>query len=45
MLVTGNPLDGITLYGPFSNGEEAFSYADRTRLTEWWTAPLHRPDP
>lgn len=44
IIVTGNPVDGLEFFGPFEDGEEAFNYADKNRLEEWWTANLQEVD-
>lgn len=45
VLIVGDPIDGITLYGPFSNGERAVEYAEqRFRSETWWATELHRSE-
>ena len=44
IVVTGNPVDGFTFYGPFPSGQEAVEWADNAGRgdcdTDWWVAPL-----
>lgn len=44
LLITGNPVDGFTYYGPFSDHDEASSLADRCDHSDWWICELVRPD-
>lgn len=39
-VAVGNPFDGITLYGPFTN-EEQEDFAAGLSGVEWWTIELH----
>lgn len=45
IVVTGNPVDGLTFTGPFDNHDDALMYAE-TRLTGdyWWVAPIEAAD-
>lgn len=44
VLLVGNPVDGIAVFGPFNNGEEANEWADdHLRNEEWWAVALNSP--
>lgn len=37
VLLVGDPVDGITLYGPFDNSEDAGDYAEQFHGNDtWW---------
>jgi len=41
VVITGNPVDGLDIYGPFATAEEANNWADCEQAGEdWWVAPL-----
>jgi len=41
----GNPFDGLTITGPFSDSEEAGDWAlDHVRHETWWIVELEDPD-
>lgn len=41
VIISGNPVDGIQLFGPYSNANEASEAAHTDkRLDDWWLAPL-----
>ena len=40
IVVVGNPVDGLTFYGPFKTEQDAIDAADRHTAEEWWIAPL-----
>jgi hypothetical protein len=43
IIVTGNPADGFTYYGPFKNFARAHEWAVNYRLLaerNWWAIPL-----
>lgn len=42
VIVIGNPIDGISLYGPFDDIEEAHEWAENNS-DEWWCAMLYEP--
>ena len=44
LLVTGNPVDGFGFVGPFEDTEAVSAYAERNRISEWWSCDLTRPD-
>lgn len=45
IVITGNPVDGFSIYGPYATKDEAIAAADNANLeTEWWIAPLESPD-
>lgn len=41
---TGNPFDGMFLWGPFATAEEASQWAQDLTV-EWHVVRLHAPDP
>jgi len=44
VVMVGNPIDGIELFGPFGTGAEATEYAEQQRFqSDWWVAPITRP--
>jgi hypothetical protein len=46
IVVSGNPADGFSFYGPFPGAAEGNVWADRTRRNaEWWVARLEFPFP
>ena len=41
VIISGNPVDGIQLFGPYNNANEASEAAHTDkRLDDWWLAPL-----
>lgn len=41
ILVTGNPVDGLSFIGPFTDDEEAMEYADQHYGgTDWWLTTI-----
>ncbi|WP_289101016.1 hypothetical protein [uncultured Marinobacter sp.] len=47
IVVAGNPMDGITFYGPFDDGNYANDWAeDELNNTgcDWWVSELTQPD-
>lgn len=42
VVIAGNPLAGLTIYGPFNNQEEASDAASLSGHDEWWIAPLEK---
>ena len=36
VIATGNPFDGVTLYGPFDDAEHAMLWADANVRDEGW---------
>lgn len=45
VIVSGNPIEGFQLEGPFDDREQAIEYADRQIGGDWWIAPLTPPTP
>lgn len=45
IIVTGNPVDGFTFYGPFEDGVEAQDWATAFLDGDWWGANLRQPEP
>lgn len=47
-VLTGDPVDGVVLYGPFPadhDGADAIDWAaDNLPGATWWTAPIHEAD-
>ncbi len=43
VLVTGNPINGITLYGPFDSDEEALEFGEHVGHDTWWLTYLEDP--
>ena len=43
VIISGNPVDGFEIYGPFATAEEAanFGNTDAHIDGDWWIAPLH----
>jgi hypothetical protein len=43
VIVAGNPIDGLSLYGNFKTAIEASEAAshDKTMPPEWWIAPVY----
>lgn len=42
ILITGNPANGFTFYGPFDVADDATSYAEFLRLDDsWHVCPLN----
>ena len=48
IVVVGNPIDGVKVYGPFKTAAHADDWAtchvDVGTLADWWIAPLHSPE-
>lgn len=42
IIVTGNPVDGLTFIGPFPDGEVSEDFLEP--LDEWWIAALGAPE-
>jgi len=41
VVLVGNPVDGLTIYGPFTTAEDANEWADSNiNADDWWVAPL-----
>lgn len=44
-IIAGNPIDGITLIGPFEDDDSLNTYADNNlRLTDWWVITPESPE-
>lgn len=43
IIVTGNPIDGLEFWGPFTDDEGAKAFACEQRLNNWWIATLLEP--
>lgn len=48
VVIVGNPVDGVEIFGPFKTGDEATewgdSHADVGKYRDWWVVPLTAPD-
>ncbi len=44
VLMTGNPVDGFTLDGPFTNHDEAMAYGEWLSDCDWWIVAVKSPD-
>jgi hypothetical protein len=44
VVVVGNPVDGIAIFGPFPTLEAAQEYADSLGHHEWWITELEPVD-
>ncbi len=44
MVATGDPGDGFTYVGPFRDGNEARTWAERVWNRDWWILELHEPE-
>lgn len=42
--IVGNPVDGMSFYGPFTTAEEANDWCSDEVTLDWWTATLHEPE-
>lgn len=42
-VIIGDPIDGITVYGPFLSGEDAVEWAEQfaSGTQNWWVTELH----
>lgn len=43
VVITGNPLDGFSIFGPFDDFESATAFGESLN-EEWWTAHVGRPE-
>jgi hypothetical protein len=44
IIIAGNPIDGVTCYGPFKTGESAGDWAeDNICNDDWWIANITEP--
>lgn len=43
VVIEGNPIDGISVQGPFMSSDEACGQFEDGSNTEWWIAPLVTP--
>lgn len=45
VVLTGNPVDGLVLYGPFEDGSDASGWAAANLPgADWWVAPVRDAD-
>ena len=41
-VITGDPIGGITIYGPFKTSADAIEWAEQFKSdTSWWVTELH----
>lgn len=42
LVVVGNPVDGVSFFGPFASADEASTWCEcgGVRDSEWWVAPI-----
>jgi hypothetical protein len=39
IIITGNPIDGLNFFGPFSNSDDAIKWAENHSTgADWWLA-------
>lgn len=43
VIVSGSPLSGLSLTGPFPSADDALKHADRHMRGEWWLTTLDTP--
>ena len=43
VIVNGNPVDGLTITGPFPRATDAVDHASTFLEADWWVAPVHAP--
>lgn len=43
VLIVGNPVRGITIYGPFETDEDAMRYGEQSGHDTWWIWYLEDP--
>lgn len=42
-VIIGDPIDGVTIYGPFLSSEDAIEWAEQfvSGTQNWWVTQLH----
>ena len=43
IVITGNPADGFSYYGPFDNIEQAAHWAEDLVQVDWWVVLVESP--
>lgn len=43
ILISGNPVDGFSYYGPFLSSESAINFGDRIFDGDWWIVAVEKP--
>lgn len=43
IVVYGDPINGLTFFGPFDSLDDAHDFASQDREHDWWLAPLVSP--
>lgn len=44
IVVSGNPIDGLTITGPFESHDKAQDWAEFVLDCDWWIAEMEDPD-
>lgn len=44
VVLMGNPVDGLKVFGPFKTPDDAVRWAGEEIDDTWWIAPLAAPD-
>lgn len=44
VMLAGNPIDGLTVYGPFTDADDADRWAESNHIGEWWLTVLEQPE-
>lgn len=43
-VVAGDPMDGLNIFGPFDDLDEAASWAETEIKGDWWTTRIYSPN-
>ena len=43
-ICVGSPYEGLTLYGPFDDFDDALEWAERARFDRWEIVEIENPD-
>lgn len=43
VVISGNPVDGFTIWGTFKTSDDAIEWASHEIEGDWWIAPLEYP--
>ena len=44
VVITGDPIEGLTIYGPFTDVFEAIEWGENYLGIDWWTYVLEPPE-
>jgi hypothetical protein len=45
LIIVGNPIDGLNIFGPFDTQEDALWYGENNHVDEdWWFTKTINPD-